>query len=719
MTDGARLPAGNILLYDYIRRKRNPTFLNRNLYQALKRHEQELSPEAPGELERYSQRHWKPPTLAMIRERETKKALLLKVRGVESSSDDGLEERLGNLSNHENRNLLFKCEVRIRIDVWNPETAKSCIRKEIDGYIYGVDLETKKAIKIELPDDFTIPLQDLKVPTDSHNPQSLNKSAMPAYQLRISLILEYQLDAQTVLSYTPIRNPSLLSNPPLRFFTNLTDIKALTKNSHILPLTYEYNTQHKHLHLGLWINIGWITPTKSSVIADANLSRRKQRIITFPMAVKSGRKRGYLITYNYSNKSTSYRGIRCCHCIKHSINMSFLRITDLQFHLDSFHSLFKHDFQKVDGPEGTPNNWIVDVILAENKVAQRASDRAPDPRDVQIVAPQRPFNQREYLEHGDDSWQKEARGERIPTSGTLVVQKSFSARRKDPCEVQTKRAVEKKRYRVPKAPDSIRFYRSLTKRPLMEGEEISESEDDIDIDWIRLKTDALILNDPSIREPAKRFLQVWNVYIREERLQDNVHMGDALIRFAQEMARWLETNDLVGEFRERVETLVKDRIISVKVSEACLDIVNQAHLETASDLNHQKETKMFARTTRKLLVRLPLPSRMDGQSDKDQAVAGATNTKINLSRTSKSVDLGGDTVMRDTEMDQSPTKKPIPIDEYDKCICGHGVPIHDKRPIIFCENNVRLNFTSMNVFVTISISIASWSGGNLLGYRIN
>jgi hypothetical protein len=143
---------------------------------------------------------------------------------------------------------------------------------------------------------------------------------------------------------------------------------------------------------------------------------------------------------------------------------------------------------------------------------------------------------------------------------------------KRPDQVQSRPRRAKKAYVVPEAPKGVTFFRSVSKRPLQPGEVISESEDEQDEGWLHRLKDATI--DKSSRPDAsKRFLKVFDCFMHKENLQSDMHMADSLIRFARECGARIWRDEIFDEFKSKLNELLTEKIISIKVRDKALEIV--------------------------------------------------------------------------------------------------------------------------------------------------
>lgn len=249
--------------------------------------------------------------------------------------------------------------------------------------------------------------------------------------------------------------------------------------------------------------------------------------------------------------------------------------------LDRLHHHFKtdHDMFTFKLDKAATNCAItevgIEVDISDKYSDLRASNNVPDLREVSWVAPRRPFDLKAYLK-GDNSWEENGLGlkrkhHHISKPDPLP---QGSVQPKKPSAVRDMPRVEKRRYRVPKAPNGLRFFRTESKRPLEENEWLSESDDGISDDWLKLQRN-LMTKGAETSMAAKIFMMKWDDYMQDEQLSGDTHAGDAVVRFARKYRAWLKTQDDIGnEFLRKTSELHRDSIICEEVFQACINLIN-------------------------------------------------------------------------------------------------------------------------------------------------
>jgi len=173
-------------------------------------------------------------------------------------------------------------------------------------------------------------------------------------------------------------------------------------------------------------------------------------------------------------------------------------LTSLHFHLITSHDLFQFKVRSrkansgLRGSERHENYVEVFVDLAKDAVVGRASDHVPDHRTFRWVKPPETLDVDRIL-HGDWSWLNDRRGmslhhrKDMATGGALVP---FSRKRINLSDVGDLPVNKRRKYRVPVPINGLQglvFIRSRSKRFVHPGEDLSESDDDVDEGWLQME----------------------------------------------------------------------------------------------------------------------------------------------------------------------------------------------------------------------------------------
>jgi hypothetical protein len=331
-----------------------------------------------------------------------------------------------------------------------------------------------------------------------------------------------------------------------------------------------------------------------------------------------------------------------------------------------------------------------------------------------MIPPPEPFNERLYLDEGNNEYQKKSRVNKVYTTSVAIMgleSNPVPPRRKPPDQVKDIPVKEKRRHPVPEAPAGITFFRSCSRRPLRAGEAISESDDEVDDTWIKLRKSAEFKKDEKIPEPTKHFLKAFDNHMWEEQLHSDLHLGDALIRFVRQQCSWIAQADIFDAFKEKMEELLQDNIISETIHAHCLATVTSAKsmATEASDIA-QRLAQLDVHPSHEDLYRNPSPVRH--LASQTLALASAKRNK-HAKRTDKgkgkakvtdtghltpiTADSDGDVDTRNQTLNSCAdakagreVKNALP---YDKCVCGVDAQASDrnrKSPMLACANMVRI-----------------------------
>ncbi|KAL1795498.1 hypothetical protein ACET3X_005722 [Alternaria dauci] len=257
-------------------------------------------------------------------------------------------------------------------------------------------------------------------------------------------------------------------------------------------------------------------------------------------------------------------------------------------HLISWHEYFDYNVILEQVDKDGVECWRFESEVANYRAGQRAGDTADEPFDVCVLAPPQPFDRRQYLA-GNDEFERAARIEKPtrhakPKPATGGSKLGLGSRpRKPPDQVQSRPRREKKRFVVPNAPKGITFFRSISKRPLQPGEVISESDDELDEGWMYCRKHVEI-DKTKLSDASKRFLKLYDDFMREENLQSEMHVEESIVRFARECGpQLLHDDEVYREFRKKLDELLEEDIISKEVHEALKIVENKEGNSTAAN----------------------------------------------------------------------------------------------------------------------------------------
>ncbi|PVI03931.1 hypothetical protein DM02DRAFT_669478 [Periconia macrospinosa] len=676
---------GNLLFYDYVQGKRTPTFLQRNLADALYAHHQELetgSWRLPSSIER---RSWQPPSLnslnAIMKSRREQEALVIDLIGIEPLKLD----KSYAVRPPRKKAPFFIVYVDINIAILDPGSglpSHEITKKDVK--MAGLNSEKGKVISLD-SSSIEIPVENLLLPKSS--------TRIKPWNLRITVRFRETKDAKDFHSQMSPA-PSTPGDYSMQLVMLYKNILRCPSKTEVYPFTTD---GVKNQNLGLKLSVCWRTPIDESILATHNRRLRSSGVANalMPPPPDPPQHTQYEIVYVFPDqpdRRLTMKGLACPHTP--CATRTFSNIDQLRQHLDSLHDLFKYQCRK-SGTFNGVERWELTCEVNEYQANhKRASNAAPDPREVQVLAPSMPFDQRKYLDEGNDDFQKEARLEisrrpparstRSSRSARLVAQNSTSYM--DDMEKTRESKGKKKIYVVPKAPSGVTFFRAVTKRPLQEGECVSESDDEVDTEWVQHRRNVQNDADPTIPAPAKRFLRLFDPFIRNERLLSDQRLGSSMVRFARLHTDSLWQEDIVEEFKTKLDELLEDQLIRADAHRACLDIV-------------QKNKPSRATLPRRLanLNIVDEARRSQSPMTRSRAASDRNPARRTISRQSSppvvvTTDAQGDVEMRDlTPTDEKEghlTSNEQTNDDppYDLCLCGEDAMDSLNRPFVVCDN---------------------------------
>jgi hypothetical protein len=685
------------LIFDRVRATtRSAIFLQRNLRRSLQLHQEELARKDSGSGistlgdEHLDRKLFKEPDLQDIKMHQSQRAMLVSIKGLQRARKHSSQWTTDVPLTK--RKPLFKISINVITKIWSEEQMRIVYQSEDnEATLRGIETDSGKRFELDT-EHIKIPPEKLKLRPTTEEESSWPKGFGERYTLAIDIGFKIKMHAEEVVSVMDM--PWLKGFISSRWTASYSDFLRCPCSRDGVPIALfsKVNGDKRALGLNVRIGVEYTAPTES-VLAHCkrgmrtSLSRQPSELKTLP-----GTPPSFEVTYLLFEKEFLYKDLICPYCVSFRYS-KFHKLDDLLMHFRTEHP--HCDTHVVEQRETADGKQLIRIAThsAKDRPSHRASQNAPDPRDISLVAPNRPFDQRAYLE-GDDSWQREALGE-TPAKGIHSRNRTRTLERGKSDRATPVIQKQKRLYRVPKALPGVTYFRALDKRPLKEGEEVSESEDEMDMDFLRLKTEAMIINDPKMPEKAKQFLKVYNQYVRDQRLQSDRHFGEAVIHFSRDQKPWLEDQDLKGHFMERLAELLCDRIITEKVYNECVSIVSEVEI-TKPPINSSK-------------LRTLLEPNFHSKSNGSVPPVGSTRNKDSPAQKDRGKAIetqpialsyrNGDMDMKDADADDADRSKPSTL-VYGRCLCGSAAIQHPKRPVVYCQSMVRAWFlTDSNLVV--------------------
>ncbi|KAI8943606.1 hypothetical protein NX059_001598 [Plenodomus lindquistii] len=509
-----------------------------------------------------------------------------------------------------------------------------------------------------------------------------------SYKMEVRLAFTTMNDAEDFYEYMGVTN---VAGNPLQLFTLYDDILRCPTGRTVLQL----QDHTKKLVFDLEVCMWWTNAASESILERSNRALRSREehsrsYITPPLDMD--RKPKFQITYSFGSRVIHKSSLACpldgCR-VRRSTD-----IKDLQMHLDTFHDHFRFTaFQKEVDRHGV-EHWTFEGEIADHRADQRASDRADEPMDVRVYAPEYPFDRNLHL-LGNTKFHQAATQRNPPRhtglKGKRISSTQRTAMRKPPEEVRDRPPRPKKTYVVPPAPRGITFFRSLTKQPLQAGDEISESDDELDDQWMELRQKAEI-NKEDIPEAAKGFQLKFDYFMRNENVQADLHASDAIVRFVRDNNRWLSQHDVFLELASKLDELLVDGIIFKDTHTACLEIVRSPRIgNQTTDEILQQLTQLQVGSQEMELRSAGHKANRQSQSRRDRKGKGKAKLTDMGHLTPITADSDGDLEMREATLNgDATTQPPGPVSKtqpvFDECYCGEdALSSISASPVIACN----------------------------------
>lgn len=682
--------AGNILLDDYLYSKRAPPLLHRNLNRVFRIHQyisQNGSTEGIQDSYHDFRSKWRPPSWDtlddMITLETSRGSFELNVHGFKPLNPN---HAFANDRDEPHRKARPLLKVRSTIYVTVYRESSEFPHKSLPAQIATVEGKdsnhsTKAAVEM---DPMTIQREDLSVHQDEDGPR-FDKS----YKLGLSVNFNSWQDAEEL--YQHMGYDATGPSTSTRLSTSYANILDCPEGTTLLPLT----ASRERLGFGIEMSMYWRDTSDESVLMASN---RQQRNSVAPLSYPSPPTESepkYFVIFFYGEGKAWRSGLGCPHCPRRT-PATFL---EFEMHMKNFHERFNYRIFN-DGEDVAGVIQLRCETHQPNRYIETARSLS-DPYHHQIPAP----------------WQWEATGPLTPlpapggpvvfgaglapSNGVPSLRQSPLDGTWDPEKVRDIPIRKKRIFQVPKAPPDVIYFRSFSKRPFIEGENVGESDDEVDMSWMETRKDAEMQKLTLISESTKRFLKIYDKHMAEEGVQSGRCLGDALVRFVRKNATLVWQQDVVDEFKRKMNELLEDNMIVEPVHSWCIKTVEgqRPGSRDASDLT-QRLAGLGVQSTQTssssdIINQSPARRRVD----KGKGKANVTDTG-NL--TPITADSDGDIEMREVVASssrpstaQQPLELEIDDPPYDLCICGNDARINAHgRDVISCSAIVSYIFSS-------------------------
>lgn len=179
------------------------------------------------------------------------------------------------------------------------------------------------------------------------------------------------------------------------------------------------------------------------------------------------------------------KGFTCPMCER----KEFVDCNRLHFHLITCHDLFEFQVKQKKSPRGI--DAFADIWVDLSRRYSGVSEKTKDPKSFLWIKPREPFNLRQILD-GNWRWLNEKNAPLAPHQLQQVRERGMAAGKRtfNPEEVKELQPRKKRKFIVPKPIHTLKgyvFIRGKSKRFCHEKEELSESDEEADEDWLKMR----------------------------------------------------------------------------------------------------------------------------------------------------------------------------------------------------------------------------------------
>ncbi|KAF7189154.1 hypothetical protein HII31_09576 [Pseudocercospora fuligena] len=518
----------------------------------------------------------------------------------------------------------WKLPVFVGVSIHYKAHAKTEVyRDKVEAQIIRYSTSDRRPVfSVELKKPLLLGVEQLAVPRDVHASNSdaaWARTLTDRYTLEISVQPRNSKESAALLSQLENKSPSEYKHAPsnegvIRLVWGDPNMNTTSKDPGLpeLPLgdqllMFRRVKGHKSLQLdyGAEVDMSWKGRTSGTVLADYNMRQarlERKRHMPTPAASEDQRpakRRRGPSTIRYLFRSTTFvkrqielENLSCIFCQDDREHTSFPQLLN---HYQTHHDQFSIDVEDV---EDEPDVKVMSLHLDDEQYNGSTEEES---EDFDWEAPNALLDIAAHVD-GDSTWKIKpaipvqyqgmapATKKFSSTSGpgrppkrtlTAVKQQPNSAtvpllRKRDtaPEDVPDLTPRKRRKHRVPDVP-GVSFYRTTSKKVLVAGDEVSDSDDDVDNTWIvqSQRHDLRKLG----KDPIElQFHLMLNSHLDEEQPESDVLVRDALVRFARRHAQKLSRPKLRALFKSKLEQLESRGILTKAYLDYCMKVVPPA-----------------------------------------------------------------------------------------------------------------------------------------------
>ncbi|MBE7180670.1 MAG: hypothetical protein INR71_05570, partial [Terriglobus roseus] len=393
--------------------------------------------------------------------------------------------------------------------------------------------------------------------------------------------------------------------------TSWSKFPICTPPGHLLPLRPEVQSSTAAGSMGMEVSMGFRSGKESTLsmynravrpksggmakggrrTTSARAHRGREILDEIVMNGEGGRALARQVKVGYTcppqNAFVVERGYRCTICKERRFPSRELLLHHLQ---NTYYFLDVRVRTKLTASEAKLKLDCIIELEAKKELREDGPLNGTINKEIAFVAPSQPFDISRHV-RGLDGWGRNPENDRSageelrpfrPSRGAhdharpQTKSRSISIRARSVSNVPDLPTRPRRTRPVPRIAEGKVLFRLTSKRPLAEGEELSESDEDIDTRWFKPRRDLLVASS-DLSEAQKRFAVLWNDYFEaHERLSGDVYMGEATVRFLRARADAIAGDHLEAELEARLVPLVETGVIREEVRQHAREMLERA-----------------------------------------------------------------------------------------------------------------------------------------------
>lgn len=619
-TAADRQLAGAVLLSRLLARREPRIFLQRNLEMFLDAHERLLaarSGKTPLQHLKSRQRRradWKYPTESMLEHLTAHSSPVLRIehlrlqppgskvpdRGEQiQRKDSGLYDLLPDPDEGRRQ----ACTVQILIPEPKNGNVRSPLYKEsLQGTLVRRSLANGQAyFDIELRKPCLISIDQFRTDAEQQDKTSSKWRRQLSTQYSLHVYVQFEDAKQALTSLSEIEpqvSPTVLGRTASegRLKATWEDLPRCPREGEMLVVTRQQGHKSERLKFRMAVSMAW-SKRKKSPLEQYNQVREQVNNEQLPTPSASdaqepptGTRRRYVIRYQHEigahMRVLTQDSLTCIMCSTVDQSRAFLydgklalkrdasTLDRLMLHYWTFH----HHFEWTRGPPTTDEDGRVHATITIGKKddSRRAMPPGRAGEEYSWVAPgpDRPFDLSAHV-NGEETWtggmksRAKSRRARRPRQDLVAEEEDHTAAitAGEDVEIQPGRH---KRFPVPQVPN-VTFYSGLTKRPLLVGEMVSDSEDEL-YDHRIEPSERHGLRKLGFSEDAVDFHVAFNRHLDGEQSTSSVLMRGAALRFAKKQRGQQRSVEWIRAFETKLRHLQSHDILDRDIVDRCLGI---------------------------------------------------------------------------------------------------------------------------------------------------